>query len=88
MNYVTFLKNLVILYWPVSFSLFLLILYFSILAFKTWVIFSLSPYLEEMPVTVPSDDDPEVTLNQLKSYYESLNSLLEKYKDDSPNTKA
>jgi hypothetical protein len=41
----------------------------------------LFPYLEEMPVTVPSENDPEITLNQLKSYIESLNSLLEKYKD-------
>ncbi|MFA6271142.1 MAG: hypothetical protein WC657_08115 [Candidatus Paceibacterota bacterium] len=42
----------------------------------------LSKYLEEMPVTVPSENDPEITLNQLKSYYESLNSLLQKYKVD------
>lgn len=44
----------------------------------------LSQYLEEMPVTVPSENDPEMNLNQLKSYYESLNSLLEKYKADHP----
>lgn len=44
----------------------------------------LSKYLEEMPVTVPSENDPEITLNHLKSYYESLNSLLEKYKVDYP----
>ncbi|OFY52153.1 MAG: hypothetical protein A2W85_12080 [Bacteroidetes bacterium GWF2_41_31] len=44
----------------------------------------LSKYLEEMPVTVPSEKDPEITLNQLKSYYESLNSLLQKYKVDFP----
>ncbi len=44
----------------------------------------LSQYLEEMPVTVPSDNDPEITLNQLQSYYESLNSLLNKYKVDYP----
>lgn len=42
----------------------------------------LSPHLEEMPVTVPSENDPEITLNHLKSYYESLNSILEKYKAD------
>ncbi|MDZ7742857.1 MAG: hypothetical protein U5Q03_14230 [Bacteroidota bacterium] len=46
----------------------------------------LSPYLEEMPVTVPSENDPEITLNQLKSYYESLKSLLKKYKVDYPET--
>ncbi len=42
----------------------------------------LSKYLEEMPVTVPSENDPEITLNHLKSYYESLISLLKKYKVD------
>lgn len=44
----------------------------------------LSKYLDEMPVTVPSEKDPEITLNQLKTYYESLNSLLNKYKVDYP----
>ena len=42
----------------------------------------LSQYLEEMPVTVPSENDPEITLNHLKSYYESLISMLNKYKVD------
>ncbi len=45
---------------------------------------ALSKYLEEMPVTVPSENDPEITLNQLKTYYESLNSLLNKYKLEYP----
>ena len=44
----------------------------------------LSKYLEEMPVTIPSENDPEITLNNLKSYYESLNSLLNKYKMEHP----
>lgn len=44
----------------------------------------LSKYLEEMPVTVPSENDPEITLKLLSSYYESLNSLLNKYKLDFP----
>ncbi len=44
----------------------------------------LSQYLEEMPVTVPSENDPEITLNHLKSYYESLISMLNKYKEDYP----
>lgn len=44
----------------------------------------LSQYLEEMPVTVPTESDPEITLNQLRSYYESLNSMLNKYKVDYP----
>jgi AAA15 family ATPase/GTPase len=44
----------------------------------------LSQYLEEMPVTVPSKNDPEITLNHLRIYYESLISLLKKYKVDYP----
>jgi AAA15 family ATPase/GTPase len=46
----------------------------------------LSQYLEEMPVTVPSENEPEITLNHLRSYYESLNSVLNKYKVDYPKT--
>jgi pimeloyl-ACP methyl ester carboxylesterase len=44
----------------------------------------LSKYLDEMPVTIPSEKDPEITLKHLSSYYESLNSLLNKYKVDYP----
>jgi hypothetical protein len=44
----------------------------------------LSKYLEEMPVTIPVEKDPEITLNQLRGYYESLYSLLNKYKVDYP----
>jgi hypothetical protein len=44
----------------------------------------LSQYLEEMPVTIPSENDPEITLKHLSAYYESLNSLLNKYKMDYP----
>lgn len=44
----------------------------------------LSKYLEEMPVTIPDEKDPEITLNILKTYYESLNSLLSKYKLEHP----
>ena len=46
----------------------------------------LSPYLEEMPMTVPSENDPEITFDHLKSYYESLNSLLKRYRVDFPKT--
>ncbi|MDA3943839.1 MAG: hypothetical protein PF694_09925 [Bacteroidetes bacterium] len=44
----------------------------------------LSQYLEEMPVTVPAENNPEITLKQLNTYYESLISLLKKYKVESP----
>jgi len=39
----------------------------------------LSKYLEEMPVTIPDEKDPEITVKKLESYYDSLNSLLNKY---------
>lgn len=44
----------------------------------------LSKYLDEMPVTVPSEKDPEISLKHLSTYYESLTSLLNKYKVDYP----
>jgi 3-oxoadipate enol-lactonase len=44
----------------------------------------LSKYLDEMPLTVPSEKDPEITLKLLRTYYESLNSLLDNYKVDYP----
>lgn len=46
----------------------------------------LSEYLAEMPVTIPSENDEEITLKHLRSYYESLNSLLNKYKLEHPKT--
>ncbi|MFZ3273488.1 MAG: hypothetical protein WA143_04380 [Lutibacter sp.] len=36
-------------------------------------------FLNEMPVTIPSEMNPEITLNNLKTYGESLNSILIKY---------
>ena len=39
----------------------------------------LSKYIEEMPETIPNEDDPEVTLKNLKSYYNSLDSMVKKY---------
>lgn len=36
-------------------------------------------FLNEMPETIPSEVSPEITLNNLKTYGESLNSLLKKY---------
>jgi hypothetical protein len=42
----------------------------------------LSKYLEEMPVTIPDEQNPDITLKNLSSYYDSLNSLLNKYIQD------
>jgi hypothetical protein len=39
----------------------------------------LSKYIEEMPVTIPNEQNPEMSLRNLKSYYESLNTLLNDY---------
>jgi|OpeIllAssembly_1097287.scaffolds.fasta_scaffold02819_2 hypothetical protein len=39
----------------------------------------LMEFLNEMPVTIPSEMSPEITLNNLKTYGESLNSILIKY---------
>ena len=38
----------------------------------------LTKYLEEMPITIPSESDPEITLGLLKGYIESLKDLLNK----------
>lgn len=40
----------------------------------------LSKYIEEMPVTIPTDSDPEITLKNLKSYLDSLVNILNGYK--------
>jgi hypothetical protein len=39
----------------------------------------LSKYIAEMPVTMPDEKHPEITLKNLSTYYESLENLLKKY---------
>ncbi|HWZ23288.1 MAG TPA: hypothetical protein VNW06_11575 [Cytophagaceae bacterium] len=39
----------------------------------------LSKYIEEMEETIPYEQDPEINTKSLKSYYDSLNSMLNKY---------
>jgi hypothetical protein len=36
-------------------------------------------YLDEMPVTIPREEHPEVTAKNLSAYYDSLMALLGKY---------
>jgi hypothetical protein len=36
-------------------------------------------YLEEMTVTIPDENHPEVSIKNLQEYYESLIALLDKY---------
>ncbi len=45
----------------------------------------LSKYIEEMPVTIPDEKKPEITLGNLKAYYDSLDTLLRKYILEHPN---
>ncbi len=39
----------------------------------------LSKYLEEMPITIPDLENPQITLQNLKEYYNSLNVLVNDY---------
>jgi len=39
----------------------------------------LSKYIEEMTVTIPDEKNPEITVDNLHAYYQSLNVLLKKY---------
>jgi hypothetical protein len=39
----------------------------------------LSKYIEEMNATIPDEKNPEITLKNLNTYYDSLNALLSKY---------
>jgi hypothetical protein len=39
----------------------------------------LSKYLNEMPITIPSDSRPEVNHKNLQKYYDSLVTLFRKY---------
>ncbi|MDD3722882.1 MAG: hypothetical protein PHW92_10440 [Lutibacter sp.] len=37
-------------------------------------------YLNEMPVSIPAEKNPDITLKNLNNYYDSLNSVFTKYK--------
>jgi hypothetical protein len=39
----------------------------------------LSIFLEEMPVSIPDKNSPEITMINLHAYYDSLMSILNKY---------
>jgi hypothetical protein len=38
----------------------------------------LCEFLNEMPVTIPNESNPEINIKNLKDYYESLNQILKK----------
>ena len=39
----------------------------------------LSKYIEEMQVTIPDEKNPEISIKNLKIYYDSLSSMLNNY---------
>ncbi len=45
----------------------------------------LSPFQEEMPVTIPDENDPLVSIQKLQTYYKSLNTIYNKYKSEHPD---
>lgn len=45
----------------------------------------LSKYLEELQVTIPTEKAPEITRDDLKVYYNTLNDLFAKYKLSHPD---
>lgn len=44
----------------------------------------LSKFLNEMPVTIPTESNPEINVKVLEEYYESLNNMLKKYELEHP----
>ncbi|MEO6302591.1 MAG: hypothetical protein ABIP51_05425 [Bacteroidia bacterium] len=39
-------------------------------------------YLNEMPVTIPNENNPKINSDVLKSYYDSLCSILKTYEEE------
>ena len=39
----------------------------------------LSEFLNEMPITIPDENDPEINIKILKDYYDSLDKMLKDY---------
>jgi hypothetical protein len=46
----------------------------------------LSKYILEMPVTIPTVENPEMSRKILQDYYDSLEVLLQDYINNSPNS--
>lgn len=46
----------------------------------------LSKFITEMPVTVPNTESPEINNQHLLNYYDSLKTLVDKYKEAPENT--
>lgn len=41
-------------------------------------------FIDEMPVTIPDENNPQLNLKTLKEYYNSLADLLKKYEIEHP----
>jgi hypothetical protein len=48
----------------------------------------LSKYITEMPVTIPDTDNPEINIENLSGYKESLEALLKKYEKGTQKNKS
>lgn len=44
----------------------------------------LSKYLEEMPITIPDEKKPELSIKVLQNYFDTLNTILNKYEIEHP----
>jgi len=44
----------------------------------------LMSFIEEMPITIPNENDPKLNLKSLNDYYISLNNFLTKYEIEHP----
>ena len=42
----------------------------------------LQKFLGEMPITIPNDSNPEITLKVLEDYYNSLSALIKRYEEN------
>ncbi|MDZ4668816.1 MAG: hypothetical protein SGJ00_13190 [bacterium] len=45
----------------------------------------LSDFLNEMPITIPNENNPEINIKNLKDYYDSLNQILKKHLANTTN---
>jgi hypothetical protein len=47
----------------------------------------LQGFLGEMPVTIPNDSNPQITVKILQDYYNSLQALVKKYEEGGHTSK-
>lgn len=47
----------------------------------------LTKYIEEMTITIPNDKHPEISMASLRSYYDSINTMLINYINELPENR-